>query len=84
MLRTVLVAFVLLAVLVGVLIPVLMQLRSSMRNWQGLADRTVSPEAGRALAAAIPDCRARFLEGEAHLLMQERFEEIMIALAEGW
>ena len=60
------------------------EIRVPVDLWQGLADRTVSPAAGRALAAAIPDCRARFLEGEAHLLVQERFEEIAAALAEGW
>lgn len=35
--------------------------------WHGRADRTVPEAMGRALAAALPRCTARFVEGEGHL-----------------
>lgn len=35
--------------------------------WHGLGDRTVPPAMGRALAAALPRCTARFVDGEGHL-----------------
>lgn len=36
--------------------------------WQGTADRNVPESMGRALAAALPNCRARFLDGAGHLI----------------
>ena len=48
--------------------------------WQGEADVMVPPPMGRFQAQAIPNCRARFYPGEAHLLMVDRAEEILRAL----
>jgi pimeloyl-ACP methyl ester carboxylesterase len=52
--------------------------------WQGEADVVVTPAMGRSMAASIPDCRARFLLGEGHLLFVEHWDEILCELiAEG-
>ena len=48
--------------------------------WQGEADTLVPPSMGRHHARVIPNCRATFLPGEGHLLIVDRFEEILRAL----
>ena len=42
------------------------RLRVPVRLWHGEADTIVPPEIGRALAARIPACDARFVAGEGH------------------
>jgi len=50
--------------------------------WQGTEDRLVPEAMGRYLAAAIPGCRATFVEGQGHLLFLDRIEEIIQALGQ--
>ena len=45
--------------------------------WQGEEDVLVPLSMGRYLAAAIPDCRARFFPGEGHLLVVDHMAEIL-------
>lgn len=52
-----------------------------VRLWHGLEDGTVPPAVGRALAAALPRCQARFVAGAGHLLVIERWREILADLA---
>lgn len=47
--------------------------------WQGLSDQTVPPAMGRALAAALPHCDARFVAGEGHLA-SEMYDAIRAVL----
>lgn len=48
--------------------------------WHGTADIDAPVAMGRAVAAGLPDCRARFLEGEGHLLLFKYWEEIIQTL----
>jgi pimeloyl-ACP methyl ester carboxylesterase len=48
--------------------------------WHGTEDPTVPVAVGRMMADRIPDCRAWFLEGEGHLLVHARAEEILQTL----
>jgi pimeloyl-ACP methyl ester carboxylesterase len=57
------------------------EIRPTVYLWQGEADVLVPPAMGRYLAARIPDCRARFLPGEGHLLVIDHMPEIVRALA---
>ncbi len=45
--------------------------------WQGMVDRNVPESMGRTLAASIPACRARFMEGEGHLIEQHNMDRIL-------
>jgi pimeloyl-ACP methyl ester carboxylesterase len=45
--------------------------------WHGLQDSDAPAGMGRAIARAVPHCRARFLEGEGHLLIFKYWEEIL-------
>ena len=49
--------------------------------WHGTEDPTVPAAVGRLMADRISDCRAWFLEGEGHLLVHARAEEILRTLA---
>jgi pimeloyl-ACP methyl ester carboxylesterase len=46
----------------------------------GSRDLMTPLKTGRALAAAIPDCRLTVLEGAGHMLMTERPDEVLAAL----
>jgi pimeloyl-ACP methyl ester carboxylesterase len=48
--------------------------------WQGTADKNVPLSMGRYQASAIPNCDARFIEGEGHLVCVTHIDEIMAAL----
>lgn len=45
--------------------------------WQGEADVVVTPAMGRYMACRIPNCRARFLPGEGHLILVMHWREIL-------
>lgn len=46
--------------------------------WQGEADHEVPPRSGRALAQALPDCRAHFIPKEGHIsLAYYHMDEIL-------
>ena len=52
--------------------------------WHGTADDTVPVTQGRELADRLPDCNARYLDGEGHFsLPVEHMEEIVEALLHG-
>jgi pimeloyl-ACP methyl ester carboxylesterase len=48
--------------------------------WQGEADVVVTPAMGRFLAGKIPNCTARFLPEEGHLLFVTHWDEILCEL----
>ncbi len=48
--------------------------------WHGERDALVPQAMGRALAAAIPQCRAEFVPGAGHMLLFERWRDILAAL----
>lgn len=48
--------------------------------WQGEIDVNVPPTMGRYQADAIPNCKATFYPGQAHLLLIDRMEEILGSL----
>jgi pimeloyl-ACP methyl ester carboxylesterase len=48
--------------------------------WHGEADEVVPAVQGRRYAREIPDCAATFCEGEGHLLIEDRFEEVLRAV----
>jgi len=50
--------------------------------WQGLRDRNVPPAMGRALAEALPHCRAHFVAAEGHLA-SEQYGAIRAVLLDG-
>jgi pimeloyl-ACP methyl ester carboxylesterase len=50
--------------------------------WHGEKDPDAPVGMGRAIARALPHCRARFLEGESHLLLFKYWEEILTAMRE--
>ncbi len=45
----------------------LRDVRMPVSLWQGLADQILPAAMARRLAAALPNCRARYLPGEGHL-----------------
>jgi pimeloyl-ACP methyl ester carboxylesterase len=47
---------------------------------QGSRDLMTPAKGGRALAAAIPNCRLALIEGAGHMLMSERPDEVLAAL----
>jgi pimeloyl-ACP methyl ester carboxylesterase len=47
---------------------------------QGSRDMMTPLKSGRALSAALPDCRLTVLEGAGHMLMSERPNEVLAAL----
>jgi len=58
------------------------RIRSVVFLWQGEADVLVPPAMGRHLATQIPNCRARFLPGEGHLLVVNHMSEIVQAFTQ--
>jgi len=48
--------------------------------WHGTDDDATPISMGRYVAGKIPNCRATFCEGEAHLLLFPHWEEILAAL----
>jgi pimeloyl-ACP methyl ester carboxylesterase len=49
--------------------------------WHGVLDVDAPVGMGRAIARAVPNCRARFLEGEGHLLIFKYWGEILDTLS---
>jgi pimeloyl-ACP methyl ester carboxylesterase len=47
---------------------------------QGDRDLMTPPKSGKALAAAIPNCRLALIEGAGHMLMSERPDDVLAAL----
>ncbi|HKF37163.1 MAG TPA: alpha/beta hydrolase [Ktedonobacteraceae bacterium] len=45
--------------------------------WQGEADRTVPVSMAKYLARTLPECEARFIPGEGHMLMFNYWREIL-------
>jgi pimeloyl-ACP methyl ester carboxylesterase len=45
--------------------------------WQGEADRTVPVSMAKHLARTLPECEARFIAGEGHMLMFNYWREIL-------
>ena len=58
----------------------LREIQTHVDLWQGEDDRNVPVAHGRYQASQIPDCTARLLPGEGHLLVVDRLEEIMTAV----
>lgn len=58
----------------------LQDVRMSVSLWQGLVDQILPAAMARRLAAALPDCNARYFPGEGHLSLVVR--HIGAALAE--
>ncbi len=59
----------------------LQDIQMEVHLWQGDADTNVPPAMGRYQAAAIPRCQATFCPGEGHMLVIDRMEEILGAVA---
>jgi pimeloyl-ACP methyl ester carboxylesterase len=57
----------------------LQDVKALIHLWHGEADITVPPLFGRAMAAALPRCRATFWDGEGHLMAASRAEQIIDA-----
>lgn len=49
--------------------------------WHGEADVVATPAMGRHMAEQLPNCHARFLTGEGHLVLISYWREILAALA---
>jgi pimeloyl-ACP methyl ester carboxylesterase len=49
--------------------------------WHGRRDRIVPPSHAERWIELLPDCRARWFEGEGHFLIQDHFDEILDAVA---
>ncbi len=43
------------------------EIQTPVLLWQGEDDHEVPQRVGRALAQALPDCQAHFIEGEGHI-----------------
>ena len=56
------------------------QIRMPVRLWHGEADAQVPVAIARRLAAALPDCRARFLPNAGHLWVLDHLDEILATL----
>jgi pimeloyl-ACP methyl ester carboxylesterase len=56
------------------------QIRMPLHLWHGEADAQVPVAIARRLAAAIPDCRARFLPDAGHLWVLDHLDEVLAAL----
>ncbi|MBJ7328967.1 MAG: alpha/beta hydrolase [Solirubrobacteraceae bacterium] len=54
--------------------------RQPVELWHGVGDTTVPVAHARALADALPDCRATFAEREGHFFFRSRMTEILGAL----
>jgi pimeloyl-ACP methyl ester carboxylesterase len=56
------------------------QIKVPVYLWHGTADDVTSVRMGRVMANRIPNCKATFCEGEAHMLLIPHWEEILTAL----
>lgn len=56
------------------------EIATPVHLWHGEADEIVPVAHGRRYARSIPDCRATFCEGEGHLLVEDRYGEVLRAL----
>jgi pimeloyl-ACP methyl ester carboxylesterase len=61
----------------------LREIRMPVHLWHGLEDCDAPIGMARAVARALPDCRAHFLEGEGHLLIFKYWKEILAELTTG-
>jgi pimeloyl-ACP methyl ester carboxylesterase len=57
------------------------QIRMPVHLWHGDADAQVPVAIAHRLAAALPDCRARFLPDAGHLWVLDHLDEILATLA---
>ncbi|MBN2083751.1 MAG: alpha/beta hydrolase [Anaerolineales bacterium] len=57
------------------------EISTTVDLWHGLCDVNAPVGMGRAIARAVPHCRARFLEGEGHLLLFKYWGEILDTLS---
>jgi pimeloyl-ACP methyl ester carboxylesterase len=53
------------------------EVRVEVRLWHGVEDAACPAAAARRAAAALPQCRARFLDGAGHFLHFDRWREIV-------
>jgi pimeloyl-ACP methyl ester carboxylesterase len=58
----------------------LREIGTEVHLWQGEADTLVPPAMGRYLASQLPNCHARMLSGEGHLLIIDRMPDLVDAL----
>jgi pimeloyl-ACP methyl ester carboxylesterase len=56
------------------------QIRMPVHLWHGEADAQVPVPIARRLAAALPECRARFVSGAGHLWVLDHLDEVLEAL----
>ena len=57
------------------------EVRGHVDLWHGEEDANVPVAVARAVANALPDCDARFIEGAGHLLAGTHLDEIMSVIA---
>jgi hypothetical protein len=50
--------------------------------WHGIDDDFTTTGMARYMAGRIPNCQARIYEGEGHMLLIPRWQEILTALTE--
>jgi pimeloyl-ACP methyl ester carboxylesterase len=60
----------------------LKDIRIPVLLWHGSADDATPVNMGKYVAAQIPNCQARFCDGEAHLLLFPHWHEILTALSQ--
>lgn len=58
----------------------LAEIKVPVQLWHGEQDATVPVEVGRALAGALPRCRAQFVSGAGHFLVLDRWRQILAEL----
>lgn len=58
----------------------LREISTEVHLWQGGADTLVPPAMGRYQASQLPNCQARMLPGEGHLLIIDRMADLVGAL----
>ena len=56
------------------------EIRIPVQLWHGEQDATVPVTIGRALAAALPHCQARFVSDAGHFLVTDRWQQILTEL----
>ncbi len=58
------------------------EIRIPVQLWHGERDATVPVRIGRALAAALPRCQARFVADAGHFLVMDRWQQILTDLVQ--
>jgi len=58
----------------------LQEIRVPVQLWHGEQDATVPVQIGRAIATALPHCQARFVPDAGHLLVMDRWRQILADL----